>query len=168
LDGEKDRDNYEFSDLLEYAEHSEQKCEEKKCKGSKRNGLRRLSVVAMSELPKENQWTTVMLRNIPCRYTQEYLLAEVDAVGENYDFFYLPPARRHRGNLGYGFINFVDAESAQRFIQAFEGHIFDRQPTAKREVVIGWAKLQGFEANRQFYSSARVTKSARHPIVKAI
>jgi RNA recognition motif-containing protein len=165
--------SYEISDFLEYAERcsteqSQNQLEDidEKKKRSKREGHRRLSVVAMEDLPDESQWTTIILRNIPCRYTQECLLEEIDGTGQKYDFFYLPPARRRRGNLGYAFVNFVDAESAQRFIQLFEGHMFSQQPNAKKKAVIGWAKLQGFEQNRQFYSSARVTKTARHPYVK--
>jgi RNA recognition motif-containing protein len=156
-----------LSDFLENSQseiQQEVKVADKK-KKSKKNGLRQISVDSQEEL-SESQWTTIILRNIPCRYTHEGLVEEIDAIGENYDFFHLPPARRRRGNLGYAFVNFVDAESAQRFIKAFEGHIFDRQPNAKKEVVIGWANLQGFEANRKFYSSTRVMKSTRCPYVK--
>ena len=56
--------------------------------------------------------TTVMLRNIPNRYSQVSLLEEIDQEGfkGTYDFFYLPMDTQNRTNVGYAFINFMTPE----------------------------------------------------------
>jgi hypothetical protein len=113
----------------------------------------------------QDQWTTVMIRNIPCRYSQDELLLEVTEVGFQFNFLYLPPARRSPGNLGYAFVNFVDPSHALAFIDAFTGHAFVCQPKSKKRAEVMFAKLQGFEENVAFYSNVKVTKSKYRPFV---
>merc|ERR1711990_378810 len=66
--------------------------------------------------------TSVMVRHIPCRYTQAKLVQEVEETGIPFDFLYLPPAKHSRGNLGYAFINFETNEGALEFLELFSGH----------------------------------------------
>merc|ERR1711971_266111 len=93
----------------------------------------------------QDQWTTVMIRNIPCRYSQDELYLEIAEVGFRFNFMYLPPARRSPGNLGYAFVNFVDPQDALAFVGAFTGHAFVCQPKSKKRAEVMFAKLQGFE-----------------------
>lgn len=67
--------------------------------------------------------TTVMLRNIPNRYTQSMLLALIDENGfQNcYDFIYLPMDFRNGVNLGYAFVNVLRHEDALRLTEVFQG-----------------------------------------------
>jgi len=67
--------------------------------------------------------TTIMLRNIPNRYTQSSLLKLLDAHGfaSQYDFLYLPMDFRNGVNLGYAFANFTRHHDALRVIEAFQG-----------------------------------------------
>eukprot|EP00913_Durusdinium_trenchii_P008493 g7975.t1 len=55
--------------------------------------------------------TTVMMRNLPNKYTQQMLLGELRDAGfhmqEDFDFFYLPMDHSNCANLGYCFINFT-------------------------------------------------------------
>jgi hypothetical protein len=115
-------------------------------------------------LTKEN-WTTVMVRHIPCRYTQEELFIEVEEMNIAFNFLYLPPARRSIGNLGYAFINFLSRADAEKFIANFTGHSFRCQPNSKKRAEVIFAKLQGFQENVEFYSSAKVSKSKYRPFI---
>ena len=55
----------------------------------------------------EDARTTVMIKNIPNKYSQRNLLELIDVgYGGAYDFFYLPIDFKNKCNLGYAFINF--------------------------------------------------------------
>jgi hypothetical protein len=55
----------------------------------------------------EDPRTTVMVKNIPNKYTQRNLLDLIDVnYAGTYDFFYLPIDFKNKCNLGYAFINF--------------------------------------------------------------
>jgi hypothetical protein len=56
----------------------------------------------------EDNRTTLMIKNIPNKYTQKMLLATIDAEFRGtYDFFYLPIDFKNKCNVGYAFINLV-------------------------------------------------------------
>ena len=60
----------------------------------------------------EDQRTTVMVKNIPNKYTQRNLLDLIDTTYAGaYDFFYLPIDFKNKCNLGYAFINFRQPSS---------------------------------------------------------
>jgi hypothetical protein len=67
--------------------------------------------------------TTVMLRNIPNKYTQPMLLTEVNSLGfeGQYDFFYLPIDYGNSANVGYAFVNFVHHYMILDFYKEFQG-----------------------------------------------
>jgi RNA recognition motif-containing protein len=91
---------------------------------------------------------TVMLRNIPNRYTEEWLVEEIDAVVSGCDFVYLPiNFNKKNTNLGYAFVNFQTAAAAEVFMAEFEGHQFHRQPRSLKRAQISLANVQGKEAN---------------------
>jgi len=106
-------------------------------------------------------YTTVMLRNIPCRVTQEMLCDKLvlEGFGGSYDFLHLPKPMRmapSKGNLGYGFINFVSAECAARFVESFTGVHFAEQSCSDKVIEVRPARLQGRTANlNQFGSKIR-------------
>ena len=62
--------------------------------------------------PGEDARTTVMIRNIPNKYSQKVLLATLDEAGfyGQYDFFYLPIDFKNGCNVGYAFLNLARPE----------------------------------------------------------
>jgi hypothetical protein len=66
--------------------------------------------------------TTVMIRNIPNKYTIKELSEEIDNFFANtYDFLYLPCDIKNQCNVGYGFINFVSTQYLAEFYRVFQG-----------------------------------------------
>jgi RNA recognition motif-containing protein len=117
------------------------------------------------EVSKAKELTTVMIRNIPCKYKQEYLMEEVSAVTSNFDFLYMPPARRDGGSKGYAFVNFCDEESAAKFLREFDGHVFYRQPNSLKRAEVGYAEAQGLAKNVKFYKRCKAVKTKFHPYI---
>jgi len=104
--------------------------------------------------------TTVMLRNIPNKYTQGSLLQEIDCTGfiGTYNFFYLPMDIHNRTNVGYAFINFASPGDMQAFFEAFTDYKFKRHQSQKIARVSP-AHIQGFLENVCHFSSCAVTRS---------
>jgi len=103
--------------------------------------------------------TTVMMRNLPNKYTQRMLLTEVNQLGflGTFDFLYLPIDPETTANRGYAFLNFIDPSFAWMFKLAYEGRKMSRFNSSKVVLVMP-ATLQGFDANYAHYSSARVNR----------
>lgn len=109
--------------------------------------------------PEWSGTTTVMMRNLPNKYTQRMLLTEVNEVGfiGTFDFLYLPIDPETNANRGYCFVNFVSPSASWLFKKAFEGRAMSFF-NSKKVVSVAPATLQGFEANYAHYSSARVNR----------
>lgn len=105
------------------------------------------------------QKTTVMLRNLPNKYSQQMLLEELNSSGflGTFDFLYLPIDPETNANRGYCFINFTDPNYAWSLKLTYEGRKMGRFNSDK-VVFVAPAALQGFEANYAHYSTARVNR----------
>ena len=101
--------------------------------------------------------TTLMIRNIPNRYSQSELLTEIREAGfdTKFDFFYLPMDHETHANFGYAFINFVDEREVEPFTKRFNGLKLNRF-TSNKIIQIVPAQLQGFQANLQHYCKKAV------------
>mmetsp|Transcript_72407 Transcript_72407/g.204679 ORF Transcript_72407/g.204679 Transcript_72407/m.204679 type:complete len:839 (+) Transcript_72407:110-2626(+) len=98
-------------------------------------------------------YTTVMLRNIPNRYSRDMLIERLNKTYEGqYDFVYLPIDFNSKCNVGYAFINFRTPPSAQRFMQEFHGtktkNCLPGFSSAK-VCEVSYARVQGREANME-------------------
>jgi hypothetical protein len=114
---------------------------------------------------KQPPWTdvtTVMMRNLPNKYTQQMLLEELQDAGfrlqQDFDFFYLPMDHSNAANLGYCFINLALTSLANSFSACFSGKKMRRFNSSKTVVVMP-ASIQGYERNYQYYSSTRVAQA---------
>mmetsp|Transcript_7439 Transcript_7439/g.20913 ORF Transcript_7439/g.20913 Transcript_7439/m.20913 type:complete len:570 (+) Transcript_7439:67-1776(+) len=117
----------------------------------------------------EEPVTTIMLRHIPCRYTQGTLLRELDQLGfeGRYDFFYLPMDVRNKTSVGYAFVNFEDPGTAAEFSGMMQDYRFQRHPNDK-VAEASPAHLQGLRRNVAHFSSRTVLRardSKYRPIV---
>eukprot|EP00933_Yihiella_yeosuensis_P035921 TRINITY_DN29595_c0_g1_i1.p1 TRINITY_DN29595_c0_g1~~TRINITY_DN29595_c0_g1_i1.p1 ORF type:complete len:389 (-),score=78.59 TRINITY_DN29595_c0_g1_i1:131-1297(-) len=107
---------------------------------------------------KEKTFTTVMMRNIPNNYTRDMLLEMLDNEGfaGYYDFLYLPMDFGRNANLGYAFVNLVDAKTADHFWRVFDGFSRWALPTAK-VCELGWSgPHQGLKAHIDRYRNSPV------------
>lgn len=117
---------------------------------------------------EDEERTTIMIRNIPCRYIQSELMEEVFEFGYPVNFLYLPPARHNNGNLGYAFVNFVHAADAPPFMEKWNGHTWKFQPHTKKCAASCYATLQGFHANAEYYKKMKISKSRCRPYIDYI
>mmetsp|Transcript_38160 Transcript_38160/g.105162 ORF Transcript_38160/g.105162 Transcript_38160/m.105162 type:complete len:589 (+) Transcript_38160:94-1860(+) len=108
--------------------------------------------------------TTMMLKNIPCRKSQEEVMAHIDGKGftDRYDFFYLPRDVKFRANLGYAFINFLTAEDAKNFENEMQGYRFTGSGSTKACAVVP-AHVQGLMNNLSAFKRTEVMRSSRKP-----
>ena len=95
---------------------------------------------------KAAEGTTLMIRNIPCRYLKTDVADILDQIGfrGTYDAIHVPTGRRTRnskqvhGNFGYCFVNFTDAWSASEFVCQLSGKTFGMCESNKKcEVSLG-------------------------------
>merc|ERR1719436_180218 len=97
--------------------------------------------------------TTVMLRNIPNRYTRTMLIERLDeSYSGQYDFVYLPIDFNSQCNVGYGFINFRTPPAAAQFIAEFHGaKTMQKLPgfTSAKVCEVSYARVQGRDANME-------------------
>ena len=117
--------------------------------------------------------TTLMIRNIPNKYSQKILLRLIDLrFRDKYDFFYLPIDYKHRCNVGYAFINFTAAAYKEGIVEFFRLFNEKRWEKFNSEKVckISYARLQGQDALLEHFKSSSVMqqhKQLRPFFVKA-
>eukprot|EP00727_Mastigamoeba_balamuthi_P010740 m51a1_g6289 putative protein mei2-like 4-like (670) ;mRNA; r:247462-251089 len=93
-----------------------------------------------------DRWrTTLMIKNIPNKYTQLMLLQTIDKNHRgHYDFFYLPIDWKNRCNVGYAFINMVCVEYIAPLFLEFHNKKWERFNSEKVCEIV-YARIQGLE-----------------------
>jgi RNA recognition motif-containing protein len=100
----------------------------------------------------DSEKTTVMIRNIPCRYNRDQMIEELETLDLPFNFLYLTSGRRGVGNLGIGFVNFVRPEDAATFVRDYQGYSWVNRPSETKFAALSYAETQGFEALVEFYA----------------
>jgi len=102
--------------------------------------------------------TTMMMRNIPCTWTRDRLLALLDAKGfsEKYDFVYLPIDFESAQNLGYAFVNLAQDTHVARFREVFNGYGGWRSPSCRKVCHVCFGETHGLEGNVDRYRNSAV------------
>lgn len=94
----------------------------------------------------EDSRTTLMIKNIPNKYTSKMLLVAIDEQHKGtYDFIYLPIDFKNRCNVGYAFINMIDPQQIIPFFQAFNGKKWEKF-NSEKVASLAYARIQGKSA----------------------
>jgi len=87
--------------------------------------------------------TTLVVRNIPAKFSKDMLMQELPPDG-TYDFFYLPFNFKKMKIAGYLFLNFRSNAAASAFYSKWHGQSL---PGCSTKLNIGVAEVQGLEEN---------------------
>ncbi|XP_022147968.1 protein MEI2-like 5 isoform X2 [Momordica charantia] len=91
----------------------------------------------------EDTRTTLMIKNIPNKYTSKMLLAAIDENHRGaYDFLYLPIDFKNKCNVGYAFINMVSPSQIIPFYEAFNGKKWEKF-NSEKVASLAYARIQG-------------------------
>ncbi|CAM6026231.1 unnamed protein product [Sphagnum balticum] len=116
----------------------------------------------------ESTRTTLMIRNIPNKYSQAMLLQLLDrhCLHSNlhledpnepesaYDFVYLPIDFKNRCNLGYAFVNFTTVEATKRLYKAFHAQQWEAF-NSRKVCQVSYARVQGRVALEEHFRNSR-------------
>ncbi|XP_009378802.2 protein MEI2-like 4 isoform X1 [Pyrus x bretschneideri] len=91
----------------------------------------------------EDNRTTLMIKNIPNKYTSKMLLAAIDERHRGtFDFIYLPIDFKNKCNVGYAFINMTDPRMIVPFYQSFNGKKWEKF-NSEKVASLAYARIQG-------------------------
>ncbi|XP_064985296.1 protein MEI2-like 4 isoform X3 [Musa acuminata AAA Group] len=91
----------------------------------------------------EDSRTTLMIKNIPNKYTSKMLLAAIDENHRGtYDFIYLPIDFKNKCNVGYAFINMINPQHIIWFYQSFNGKKWEKF-NSEKVASLAYARIQG-------------------------
>ena len=120
-----------------------------------------LSLLIENVLTGKDCRSSLMVRNIPNKYTQQMLLSEFAAAGHGpnkMDFFYLPIDFKNKCNRGYAFVNFVNYKDIIPFVEEYSYRGWKRFNSDKI-CDITYARIQGKAAMwKRFENSALMGK----------
>ncbi|XP_027337577.1 protein terminal ear1-like [Abrus precatorius] len=136
---------------------------------------------AIVESSSRDTRTTVMIKNIPNKYSQKLLLNMLDnhcihcneQIGDgdeqplsSYDFVYLPIDFNNKCNVGYGFVNMTSPEATLRLYKAF--HLQHWEVFNSRKICeVTYARVQGLEALKEHFKNSKFPCEMEHylPVV---
>ncbi|KAL3655905.1 hypothetical protein CASFOL_000301 [Castilleja foliolosa] len=94
----------------------------------------------------DDKRTTLMIKNIPNKYTSKMLLTAIDERHRGtYDFIYLPIDFKNKCNVGYAFINMTEPSLIVPFYQTFNGKKWEKF-NSEKVASLAYARIQGKDA----------------------
>lgn len=112
--------------------------------------------------------TTLMIRNIPTRFTSlSFLeLMEISGYSETFDFFYLPMDFKTGKNMGYAFLNFIVPQFAQHFTNQFNNTRLAAFTSSVKILQISPSRRQGLVNNVELFRNSDLLSSDSFPMFK--
>ncbi|GFP91260.1 protein mei2-like 5 [Phtheirospermum japonicum] len=87
--------------------------------------------------------TTIMIKNIPNKYTSKMLMVAIDEHFKGtYDFLYLPIDFKNKCNVGYAFINMLSPLHIIPFYEEFNGRKWEKF-NSEKVASLAFARIQG-------------------------
>jgi hypothetical protein len=112
--------------------------------------------------------TTIMIKNIPNKYTISTFLAEINTNFKyTYDIFYLPIDYVNKCNLGFAFINFVEPFHIILFYELYRGKKWKKFNSDKLCELL-YAKFQGKKELIAHFEKGKVlsmTSEEKRPLI---
>lgn len=112
-----------------------------------------------SQITLTSEVLTLMIRNIPARFTASKLMEIWPAVGV-YNILHLPYDHRTKRTSGVAFMNFVSHDAASSFWEQWHGQSLVE---GGKGLSIAVAKIQGFDANINNMIGSKKILSIRNP-----
>ena len=111
--------------------------------------------------------TTLMIRNLPTRYTPMSLIRVFEESGffHTFDFFYCPIDFKTSKNQGYCFINFTHPGYAQMFANIFHGTRLG-MTTSTKILNVSSSRRQGLKDNVALFRGSDLLGSCSLPFYK--
>jgi hypothetical protein len=104
----------------------------------------------------EDLRTTVMVKNIPNKYSQHMMLQTLDKhLPGSYDFFYLPIDFKNKCNVGYAFVNFKSHRSILSFYSMFCDKRWEKF-NSEKICALNYARIQGLAALESHFQNSSV------------
>eukprot|EP00892_Ulva_mutabilis_P006582 jgi/Ulvmu1/4296/UM002_0016.1 len=104
--------------------------------------------------------TTVMIRNIPCRWSAEDLLSVLaHVIDSSWDLLYMPCKTAEVANAGYAFMNFCSSQDTLRLFNAMHGRQWPHTRSGKI-CEIRYARIQGRQLLTHLNSGDSLNASA--------
>ncbi|KAI3759561.1 hypothetical protein L6452_07458 [Arctium lappa] len=111
--------------------------------------------------------TTLMIKNIPNKYSSAMLLAAINEQNQGtYDFIYLPLDFKNKCNMGYAFINMIDPLKILQFHKSFNGKKWEKFHSGK-VACLAYARIQGKAALIAHFQESSLMNQDKccHPIL---
>lgn len=111
----------------------------------------------LSILNREDTRTTVMIKNIPNKFTRDKILLIINQHFQGaYDLFILPTDSKANKNFGYAFINFIHSFYLINFYHIFNGKSWIGT-NSKKICEISYSKIQGKSKIKKHYPQKIIT-----------